>query len=199
MNAHFAKVLLSLLVFASLSIGTVAQDDPAPGENFEDVQTIDTVDPDPEAVAEAATNEIIPDITEDSEAYYGSIVTVEGRVNNFVGARVMEVGDADLLDRDMVLVANNSSDPLPANIFEGAVIRLTGRVHPSYEVVSGGLEWTYELFDIEAETTELERFNIIDLLQKGYLPGAFGSHTIIELMSIENLEVLGYEGLIATE
>ncbi|MCA9912122.1 MAG: hypothetical protein KC496_02180, partial [Anaerolineae bacterium] len=182
MSFKLSKVLLLLMAFTMLSLVVTAQEEPIPEENFEQVQTIDTVDPAPEVVAENATNEIISDITENSEAFYGVMVTIEGRVNNYIGARVFEMGDDDLLSRNMVLVANNSSEPLPANLFEGAYVRLTGRVHPSYDVVSSGMDWSYELFDPEIETTsELERFNMVDLIQRGYVPNDFGSHTIIEL------------------
>jgi hypothetical protein len=214
MNFKLGRLLLLIVAVFSLTIVTAAQDD-----DFEDVDTIVVVDPDPAVVVDESSDAAIEAITDNSEDYYGAVVTIDATVSNFLSPRIFEVGEEELLTNSRVLVVNNSSQALPSSLIEGTVVRVTGRVHPSYDVINNGYDWTYEPYGdamsdedmntdemateeadmMQDSTMEGSRMNLVSFVHAGYIPGAFGQHTVLEVLNVENVEIVSYEDLITTE
>jgi hypothetical protein len=182
----------------------VAQDDQV-GEDLTGVETMVYVDPDPVVITDMTSDATIEAITDNSTDYYGAIVTVEGEVNNMVGTRLFEISEDEFLSDSRVLVANNSSETFPAQMVEGMLVRVTGRVQPSYDIYQGDQAWTYTPFDENAEQIQIEegqsgRLNMVSFIHSGYVPEVFGQHTILEVLNIENVEIMGYDDdLLAVE
>ena len=191
------KLLLIIVAILSVFSVSFAQDDTDPANPFNDVEMVNVADPDVNTVNEQATTANLGDITANSQDYYGSVVTIDGTLTNFVGSQLFEMGDDAVIGGSFVLVANNSSQPFPVGLVEGVTVRVTGRVQPSYDVITNGDTWTYEPFDPNAQATETERMNMVNFIHRGYIPDAFSQHTILELMNVENIEILDYSNLIA--
>jgi len=220
MNSTFRKFLLLIIAVFSLSVVAVAQEDDATG--FDDVDTINYEDPAVEDLESETTDETIVAITDNSDDYYGAVVSIEGTVVNFLSPNIFEVGEVGALTNSRVLVVNNSSHTLSPDLIEGTVIRVTGRVLPSHDVIQDGYDWTYEPFHaddammaeeateepmmegteeaMEEDMMSMEgRMNLVSFVQAGYIPGAFGQHTLLEVLNVESIEVMDYTGLIATD
>ncbi|MCA9913743.1 MAG: hypothetical protein KC496_10360 [Anaerolineae bacterium] len=206
MNNKFASLILALALVFSLSLTVFAQDDMSnePG----DVAPMTAADPDADTIYNETSDATIEAITDNSDEFYGTIVTIEGTVTNFLSPTIFEVGEEEVLTNSYVLVANNSSHAFPASMIEGTVIRVTGRVLPSYDVANND-GWTYEPYgmamnDSEMATEEamgmdgMQRMNVVDFIYRGYIPGTFGQHTVLEVLNVENVEIMSYEDLIGT-
>ncbi len=202
MSFKFIRLLMVIAAVFSLTAVAVAQDEE---ENFDDVDTLIVVDPDPAVVVDASSDATIEAITDNSPDYYGALVTINATVSNFLSPRIFEVGEEELLTNSRVLVVNNSSQALPTSLIEGTSVQITGRVHPSYDAIENGYDYAYEPYaaamDSEMESEEMDerRMNLVSFVQAGYIPGAFGQHTIVEVLNVENVDILRYDGLITTE
>jgi len=172
---------------------------------FVDVSRVYYVDPDASTINMETSDETIEAITDNSEDYYGAVVTVQGTLLNFVGSRIFELGEDEILTNSNVLVVNNSNQPFPSSLVEGVALQVTGRVVPSYDYVQDDTAWTYTPYD-EAMAADAQnnqngngRLNMVNFVHTGYIPGVFGSHTIFEVLNVENITVLDYDGLIASD
>jgi hypothetical protein len=214
LRTFLATLLLlttSALVFAQDATSTPDPEmDMTPTDEqttFNDVAWVYYVDPDVTTMSQVTNTETLANITDNSQDYYGAVVTIEGSLINFVGSRMFEVGEEALVTNSNVLVVNNSSQPLPASLIEGVDVRITGRVLPSYDVVQDDANWVYTPFDAamteDAQSQEGNqnngRLNMVDFVHSGYIPGVFGGHTVFEVLNVENIEVLNYEGLIVND
>lgn len=201
----FLRMLMGVLFLLVMASVVMAQDTGINQDDaFADVERITYVDPDPIAVTDLTNDETIEAITDDSESYYGAVVTLEGQVSNFISPRIFEVGEEDeLFTNSFVLAVNNSAEALPTGLVEEARVRVTGRVHPSFDIINGGYNWTYNPFndDVAADTVQEDasRMNMVNFVQNGYVPEAFGQHTILEILNVENIEILGYDDLLTVD
>jgi len=195
------RKLLSIMLMIVMVLGVTsivfAQDtEPMVDDTFTDVDQVFYADPDPVFVTDMANDATIEAITDNSTDYYGAVVTIEAQLMNMIGTRIFELGQAELFSDSRVLVVNNTNETLPASLVEGATLRITGRVHPSYDVVQRDANWTYTPFDDTLQQQEQGRMNMVNFVHRGYVPDVFGQHTVVELLNVENIEVLGYNNLL---
>lgn len=183
------------LLAASVAVGQEA----TPDDDFlTDVDPAPFVDPDPAIVTDVTEDATIEAITDDSAAYYDTVVTIEGTLSNFISPRLFEMREEETFTDSIVLVVNNSSQPFPPELLEGARLRVTGRVQPSYDEYLDS-EFVYSPFDPNAAEAETTRLNMIDFVHSGYVPEEFGEHTLFEVLNVENVEVLGYLDLLVID
>lgn len=112
-------------------------------ERYDGVDTINGRDPSAQDIEGMTVDGTLEDVTANSPDFYGSVVTLEGYVGEFVNSYTFSLGENATLDNDLVLVINNSSHPLRADVMVGAKIQVTGRVHPSLEAVNDGVETNF--------------------------------------------------------
>jgi hypothetical protein len=198
---NVTRVLFAVLLVFGISAVAMAQDDDVITDDdiITDVDVVTYEDPDVDAITEVTSDETIEAITDDSEAYYGAVVTIEGTLSNFVGTHIFEVSEDELFTNSIVLVVNNSSQAFPSTLVEGALVQVTGRVHPSYDELLEGYDWAFTPFDENAPQTDTERMNMIDFVHSGYVPEEFGEHTLVEVLNVENVEIIGYDDLLTID
>ena len=109
-----AKLLLVSAFLLALTGGALfAQDDPMTG-----------------------TEVTLEEVTANSDTYYGQNVTLTGTIRNFLSGYSFVLAEDAVIDSDAVLVLNNSGQPLPPTFAEGVEVTITGRIHPSFDVVN---------------------------------------------------------------
>jgi hypothetical protein len=84
------------------------------------------------------------ELTANTEAYYGQVVTVEGNMTEFLNVRAFILDDEALLAENRVLVINNSPASFDITLRPDLWLRVTGVVHPAYN--EGG----WDQFDFTA-------------------------------------------------
>lgn len=199
MSKTLRFLIATLLLFVLASLAVAQEDDIVDDAFFQDVETVVHADPELVNINNMTQDATIEAITDDSESYYGAVVTFEGTLSNFVGTRIFEVMEDELLTDSIVLVVNNSSQAFPGGLVEGALVRVTGRVHPSYDEFLDDDTYAYTPFDEGAPESDVERTNMIDFVHRGYVPEEFGEHTLIEVLNVESIEVLGYDDLLTVD
>lgn len=199
--SKYLRIVMAMFLLFALSVVVVAQDEIIDeDEFFNDVERLVYVDPDPITISDQTSDGTIEAITDDSESYYGVVVTIEGQLVNFVSPRMFSMGEEDeLFTNSFVLVVNNSNNDFSAGLVEGADIRVTGRVHPSHDVIMDGTDWAYTPFDEDAAVEDTDRMNMVSFAQRGYIPEEFGEHTIFEVLNIDSIEIIGYDDLLAVD
>lgn len=193
------QMFIALIVALSFTLTVGAQDDEIDDDYFVDVDTYTYADPDPNDVIDMTSDATIEAITDSSADYYGALVTFEGTLSNFVGTRIFEVMEDELLTDSIVLVVNNSSNAFPSELVEGTLVRVTGRVHPSYDEFNEGDTYVYAPFDENAPTSETAHMNMISFVHNGFVPEEFGEHTLVEVLNVENVEIIGYDDLLTID
>ena len=204
----FAILLTVIAVLGTLSI-VIAQD--VIEQQYDNVDMINGHDPSSDDVFGMAVNATLEDVTSNSTDYYGSVATIEGYVGEFLNAYAFTLGENAALDNDLVLVINNSSKPFNPDVMNGAHIQITGRVHPSLEAVTDGIEAEYgSMFTDDmtltpvsgtADTDEMmddnmmgymsiSRHNLVQFAQQGYFADKYDNYTIVEIVNRDNLSVL---------
>jgi len=209
---HLSITLVLSALFALLvALPLVAQDD---ADTF---TMTDHPDPSADEVMGMANPEAnLESVTSDSESYWGSVVTLEGEVGEFVNSYVFALGESAAIDNDLVLVINNSSEPFDPRIMNEAFVTVTGRVYPSIEAVNDGASWDFdnlfmedmdgdEMEDEETEDSDMEedmmsnvdhsRIDLLSFHYDGWFAEGYENYTIIEVLNADNVtfQELGQE------
>ncbi|MBK8020783.1 MAG: hypothetical protein IPK19_04970 [Chloroflexi bacterium] len=137
--------LVTLFVCAlALMLGTaVFSQDTGTDYGQYGVETITGQDPVAQDIAGQVVEGDLETVTADTPSFYGQIVTLEGVIEDFLGARMFVLGEAAVLDNDQVLVINNSGHDFAPELMQGSRVVVTGRVLPSYTAISEGVQRDY--------------------------------------------------------
>lgn len=206
---HMLRAIAFLLIACSAFV-IVAQDDMNETDTVAEYPEVDIIvgaDPIADDIfADADGDATIQSVTDESDQYYGGIVTLEGVVGDFVNARAFALGEGATIDNDLVLIVNNSRNAFDARIIQEARVRVTGRVHPSQVALNEGAMtdfgslFTPEDGDFALEdnsimamnSDERSRLDMVDWVQNGYFPEGFENYTIIEIVNAGNVEFIEF-------
>lgn len=201
---------LSMVLFTVIAlVGTfslaVAQDE---NTRYDDVDMITGVDPVAADVSDMAEDATLEGVTSNSPDYYGSVVTFEGNISEFVNSYTFVLGEDATLDNDQVLVINNASHPFNPDVMKGARVQITGRVLPSVEAVNDGATTEYDsmfhddemmtdedtseeaMTDDEMNNMAMGRYNVVQFAQNGHLTEAYDAFTIVEIVNRDNVTII---------
>jgi len=191
---RFAMAFVGLAALLIAIVPTIAQDG---GEMMQDDAYAMLENPDPlaDAVFGEAETATIQSVTTSSDDFYGSVVTLEGEIGEFINVRAFALGESAAIDNDLVLVVNNSSQDFDPRIVMESFVRVTGRVHPSIEAIENGAQTDFgALFTDDgmymAQSDAQSRPNMLDFYYSGWLPNGFNNYTVIEVLNVENVEFL---------
>ncbi|MBZ0292741.1 MAG: hypothetical protein K8L99_09295 [Anaerolineae bacterium] len=151
------SLVLLICVFALSAESLVIAQDAATDDVIAgtDVTWINWNDPNPQQLTDISADANIEDVTNDSADYYGSVVTLEGEIGDFINSRMFALGEGATLDNDLVLVVNNSTQSFSPEIMKEAHVTVTGRVHPSLIAIQEGAQTDFgALFTAEGTNAE---------------------------------------------
>lgn len=106
----FSVIALAFLAVLTLSLNVAAQDQPV--------------------VPETGSPADIADVVANTDAYYGTTVTLEGNIVELVNVKLFVLDDGALLATNQVVVVNNTGFEYPIWVSADERVRVTGIVHP---------------------------------------------------------------------
>lgn len=134
---RYARITMIFVIVLGIFSIVYAQDPPM--NDYGGVTRIEGHDPTASEVFGMATDATIEEVTGDHETYYGTVVTLDGYVAEFISSNIFVLDEEATLDNDKVLVVNNSSYTLPPEIMKDAHLNITGLVHPSMAETADGV------------------------------------------------------------
>jgi hypothetical protein len=120
MHRKFFPLLMCLVIGLASSVTIAQQTTPLPNNG------------------EQTTTATLDDVAGNAAAYYGQQVTIDGAVVELVNVRAFLMGVAGANGGSQVIVLNNSGQEFNIGLTQGAPVRVTGVVYPSYN--GGGFD-----------------------------------------------------------
>lgn len=167
-----AKIVIAVLLVGSVQFYATAQEE----EAGRDIHSIE-------------------EVTAQSEEFYGSIVTVEGKIEAIVSAQIFVLGEDAMIDDDQILMVNNTGEEFTPFMLQDSRVRVTGMVVPSYEEVLAeqeaeatpevAMETTQEATMDGQQMEEIEDYT--QIVYSGLLPEKYDTYTIIKVEAVEAL------------
>ncbi len=152
-----------------------------------------TQEPDMEGMVDtmpmpSGTEVSLENLTNDTDEWYGEVVSVEGVITQFMNINIIVLGEDVPIDDDQVLVINTSGEFFDPMLINGARVNITGLVRRSFEDNVDSLEEFEE--QVEWEGDEMSVDNPMTSLYDGSLPDDFNGYTVIELQDMRGVTVI---------
>jgi len=136
----------------------------------------------------SGTEVSLENLTNDTDEWYGEVVSVEGVITQFMNINIIVLGEDVPIDDDQVLVINTSGEFFDPMLINGARVNITGLVRRSFEDNVDSLEEFEE--QVEWEGDEMSVDNPMTSLYDGSLPDDFNGYTVIELQDMRGVTVI---------